>query len=335
LHHVALLLALLLPLQAPDFLHEPDYAVVNQGGHWIVQKPGVGDRPPVTISQHLDRAAAESRKRSLPRLRLSGMFVRFDPATYERTLIADWTGQQDALHTDAGVREILNRFAPVGVRALLQSTPVYMARLFGATGHTAEESTDHARFVIYLDPFRATGRLHAAATLAHELAHLERYRARGFHANRAAAVLPKKDFILLGLTDEFAAYRAEGNLVQSFLDSRPDEGARRAARDAIRKPELNWPVALTVLLGLEGPSDQGRRMDEARRQVALDVERNARSYWDSHHRDSPHPYSMDPALRKTIRDWYRRSREWKEIAAARSEWAISSGAGAGAEIVFD
>jgi hypothetical protein len=216
---------------------------------------------------------------------------------------------------EADIHEIVNRFAPAGARALLQSTPLYMARLSGATGHTAEESTDHARFVIYLDPFRATGRLHAAATLLHELTHLERYRARGFHANRAAAVLPKEDFVLLGPADEFAAYQAEVNLVRSFLDSQAKEEARRAVRDAICTPELNWPIALTVMLGFEGPSDQALRIMDARRQVVLDLERNASSYWESRHMDS-----IDPLLRQTISDWYKHSREWKGISSERPEW---------------
>ena len=93
------------------------------------------------------------------------MFVRFDPATNARTAIADWTGQEDAQQVDADVREIVNgsrQSGPVPC-ALLQSTPVYMARLSGATGHTAEDGSDDARFIIYVDPFRATGRLHAAS----------------------------------------------------------------------------------------------------------------------------------------------------------------------------
>jgi hypothetical protein len=190
-----------------------------------------------------------------------------------------------------------------------------MARLAGAAGHTAEESADPARFVIYLDPFRATGRLHAAATLVHELNHVERYRARGFHANRAAAVLSKGDFVLLGLVDEFAAYRAEANLVRSFLDGQIKDEARRSAGDAFSSPDLNWPVALTVLLGFEGPSDEARRMMEVRRQVALDVHRIAGSYWDSRHVDA-----IDPVLRQTIHDWYKHSREWKTISAERQQW---------------
>jgi hypothetical protein len=168
--------------------------------------------------------------------------------------------------------------------------------------------------VIYLDPFRATGRLHAAATLVHELAHLKRYRARRFHANRAAAVLPKEDFVLLGLADEFAAYQSEANLVRSFLNSQTYM-VRSAARDAIRNPELNWPLALRMILGFEGPREQALRMMAARREVVLDLRRNAGVYWDSRQLDV-----IDPLLRETIRDWYERSREWKEISAQRSAW---------------
>src|SRR5688572_1614470 len=237
-HSIALLLAMP-PVEVRDLLREPGYSVARDGDHWIVQKPRIGTRQPVTISRHRDRSAARLRQRSLPLLRLNGLYVRFDPATRARTVIADWTGQEDAQQVETDVREIMNRFAPTELQALIPSAPVYMARLSGATGHTAEESTDHARFVIYLDPFRATGRLPAAATLLHELTHVDRYRARGFHANRAAAVLPKEDFVLLGLADEFAAYRGEANLVRSFLDSRANGEARRSARDAIRNPELN------------------------------------------------------------------------------------------------
>ena len=314
LHSIALLLSML-PLEVRDLLREPDYCVTRDGDRWIVQKPRSVRGSRSRSHSITDRSAAELRKRSLPRLRLNGLFVRFDPVTYERTEIADWTAQEDAQQIESDIREILNRFAPAGARALLQSTPLYMARLSGATGHTAEESTDRTRFVIYLDPFRATGRLHAAATLVHELSHLERYRSRGFHANRAASVLPKEDFVLLGLADEFASYQAEANLVRSFLDSHAKEEERRAARDAISDPELNWPLALTVMLGFEGPSDQTRRTMEARRQVVLDLERNAGSYWDSRHKDV-----IDPLLRQTIRDWYKHSREWKEISAERPEW---------------
>ena len=314
MHSIPLLMAWL-ALQVPDFLREPGYEVIRHGDGWAVQKPGVGGRQPLTLSKHPNRNAAELRRKSLPLLRLNGLFVRFDPATYARSVIADWTDQEDARHIETDVREIVSRFAPAEVRALLQSTPVYMARLSGATGHTAEESTDHGRFVIYVDPFRATGRLHAASTLLHELTHLERYRARGFHANRAAAVLTKEDFVLLGLADEFTAFQAEANLVRSFLDSHAREDLRRAARDAFRDPELNWPLAVTVMLGFEGPPDEARRMMEARRHVVQDVKRRAGTYWDARHADM-----INPMLRQTIRTWYQHSREWKQFSAQRRTW---------------
>jgi hypothetical protein len=314
LHPIALLGALVL-LDVPVLLQEPDYAVASDGDRWVVQKPRPGVRQPFAISEHRDRSAAELRRKTLPRLRFAGLFVRFDPVTFARAVIADWTAQEDAQDIQADIRGILNRFAPAGSPALLQSTPLYMARLFGATGHTAEETADHTRFVIYLDPFRATGRLHAAATLIHELAHVERFRARGFHTNRAAGVLPKRDFVLLGLADELAAYQAEAGMVRSFLDSQANGEARRASGDAMRKPELGWPVALTVMLGFEGPPDAARRILEARRQVILDLERIAGSYWDSRRTDP-----LDPLLRQRIRNWYQGSREWNEIAAERPEW---------------
>jgi hypothetical protein len=309
------LLLVMLRLDVSFLLREPDYAVGKDGDMWVVQKPRVGELQPLTISRHRDRSAAEFRKRSLPRLRLSGLFVRFDPATNERRLIADWAAQEDARDVDRDVREIVNKFGSAEVQALFQSTPIYMARLAGAAGHTAEESTDHGRFVIYLDPFRATGRLHAAATLVHELTHVERYRSRGFHANRAAAVLPREDFVLVGLADEFVAYQAEARLVQSFLNGQAGEEVRRAAREAIGEPELNWPVAVGVMLGFEGPSDQERRVAEIRRQVVLDLKRTAASYWESRHSDS-----INPILRQTIQNWYKHSHEWKEISAKRREW---------------
>jgi hypothetical protein len=190
-----------------------------------------------------------------------------------------------------------------------------MARLFGASGHTAEESTDGTRFVVYLDSFRATGRLHAASTLLHELTHVQRYRARGFHANRAASVLPKEDFVLLGLADEFAAYQAEANLVRRVLDSETKDQVRQAAREALRDPDLNWPIALTVLLGFEGPSEEGHRIKEARRQVLLDVEGTAGKYWESRH-----TASSDPLLRQKIEYWYKHSLERKTISAERPAW---------------
>ena len=304
-----------LPFAVPDHVKEPDYQVIQRGDRWIVQKPQVGARQPLMLSLHPDRAAAEFRKKSLPRLRLDGLFVRFDPATYSRTLIADWTDQEDAQQIGLDIREIVSHFAPAEARALLPSTPLYLARLPGATGHTAEEETDRAKFVIYVDPFRATSRLHIAATIVHELTHVARYRARGFHANRAAAVLPKGDFVLLGLVDEFAASQAEVNLVRSFLGSQSSEEARRSADDAIRSPELNWPEAVTVMLGVEGAFVESRRMMEARRHVALDLKQSASRYWESRRRDG-----LDKKLKQTIRDWYKRSREWRQISAERAEW---------------
>jgi hypothetical protein len=314
IHMTALLLAPL-SLDTADLLREPAYSVAKDCDRWVVQKPAFGARQPFTISYHRDRGPAESLRRSLPRLRLNVPFVRFDPATFERAAIEDWTAQEDARDVAADVHELLDRFGPAGSRALLQSTPLFAARLSGATGYTAEESSDHARFVIYLDPFRATGRLHAAATLLHELTHLSRYRARGFHANRTAAVLPKEDFILLGLADELAACQAEANLVRSFLDAQAKEEMRRAVGDTLRNPELRWPVALAVMLGFEGPSEPARRLPEVRRQVVLDLARNAARYWES--RQST---ALDPLVRQKIRDWYRRSREWKQIEAERPEW---------------
>lgn len=314
LHSVTLLGALAVP-EVPYVLHEPDYVVAKEGERWAVRKPGPGAWSGFLISQHQDRNAAESERKALPRLRLSGLFVRFDPVTYTRTAIADWAGEEDAREADAAVRGILNRFAPAGPRALLETTPLYMARLFGATGHTAEESGDHTRFVIYLDPFRATGRLHAAATLLHELTHVERYRARGFHVNRAAALLPKRDFVLLGLADEFAAYVAEANMVRSFLNDPANAAALHAAGKMMVKPELRWPLALTVMLGFGEPAEPARRTSEARRQVVLDLARVAASYWDSRHKDF-----LNPRLRQTVRDWHQSSREWKEIAAEQEAW---------------
>jgi hypothetical protein len=313
--HWIVLLMPWLQLAVPDYVKEPDYQVIQHGDRWIVQKPQVGTRQPLTISQHPDRSAAEFRKRSLPRLRLDGLFVRFDPVTYARTLIDDWTNQEDARQIGSDVREIVSRFAPAEARALLQSTPLYMARLPGATGHTAEDATDPARLVIYVDPFRATSRLHVAATIVHELTHAQRYRARGFHGNRAAAVLPKGDFVLLGLADEFAAYEAEANLVRSFLGSQSSEELRRSAGDAIRSAESNWPQAVTIMLCLEGASVESRRMMEARHHVVLDLKRNASSYWESRRLDR-----IEPTLQQTIRHWYKHSREWRQISAERPTW---------------
>jgi hypothetical protein len=309
-----ILLVLLLPLAFADLLREPDYSVVREDGGWAVRKPGTEGGEPVTISHHSDRSAAELRTRTLPRVRLSRLFVRFDPATSGRTVIADWTGEADAGKIEADLRDVFDRFAPAKKREFLRSTPIYMARLFGASGHTAEESTDFSRFVVYLDPFRATGRLHAAATLIHEFTHLERYSARGFHANRAAAVLPKQDFVLLGLVDELAAYQAEADLVRSFLASLATDEQRSSAQAAINNPELRWPLALTFIAGINGPAGR-RRMTGARHQVLLDLAENAGRYWDARHADP-----LNPELEERIRKWYVRSPEWKRITAERLEW---------------
>ena len=139
LHAVALLL-LMLPLGVPYVLREPDYAVVKDGERWVVQKPRDGGRQSVTISQHRDRAAAEFRKRSLPRLRLRGLFMRFDPATNERSLIADWTAQEDARRivwsgpAALQMRWPARAFAPqaaLSVRYQLDAAPTAPLRLRG------------------------------------------------------------------------------------------------------------------------------------------------------------------------------------------------------------
>lgn len=313
LHPIAVLLLVL--AGNPDFLRESGYFVARDGEEWVVRKPRAGGRPPLTISRHRDRQAAESRTGALPVLRLSAAFVHFDPVTNSRTVIGDWTAEEDAREISAGVGGILDLFAPPALRALLETTPLYMARLFGATGHTAEESADPTSFVIYLDPFRATGRLHAASTLVHELTHVERCRVRGFHANRAAAVLSKKDFVLLGLADELAAYEAEANLVRRFLDAQADRDVRRAAAAGMCNRELQWPRAVTVLLGFEGPPGEAGRMVEARRQVTLDLKSIAARYWEARHKDP-----LDASLRQRIRRWYKGSKEWKAIASQASDW---------------
>jgi hypothetical protein len=307
----------LLPFGMADLLREPGYSVVRDADTWVVTKPGSGGGEPVAISHHQDRDAAEFRIKTLPRVRLSRWLVRFDPATSSRSPIADWTGQADAGRTESDVRWIFDRFAPEGKRQLLRSTPIYMARLFGASGHTAEENADPSRFVVYFDPFRATGRLHAAATLIHEFTHLEHYRSRGFHANRAASVLSKEDFVLLGLVDELASYQAEADLVRSFLSSLRTAEERRRAREAINDPELRWPLALTVMAGLNGPARQ-LRMAEARRQVVLDLADKAGRYWNARHTDT-----LDPELESRIRTWYASSREWRQIVAERANWRLA------------
>jgi hypothetical protein len=313
-HSFALLVPWLL-LALPDFLLEPDYALIQENAHWILQKPGFGARQPVTISRHDNRGAAEFRKLVLPRLRLDTWLVQFDPASNTRRPIIDWTTPEDARQIGAEVRELVNQFSRPSAKALLESTPLFMARLPGAVGHTAEDANDAAQFVIYVDPYRATSRLHMAATLVHELAHLERYRARSFHGNRAAAVLSKEDFVLLGLADEFAAYQAEAHLVRSFLRSRANEAVRRSAIEAMRNPELNWPLALIFLLEPERSGSAPRGMIEARRHVILDLKESAGRYWETRRLDS-----MEPALQRIIRDWHRHSREWRQISAERAKW---------------
>ena len=246
---------------------------------------------------------------ALPRLRLNGAFVSYSPITKQRALVEDWTGENDSQEIGADIDLLLKRFASPVARDLWTSTPLYMARLNGAAGHTAEEPDDFRRFVIYLDPFEATGRLHAASTLVHELSHVERYRGRGFHANRSVAVLPKAHFILLGAADELAGYQAEAALIAAFLNNISDQAVHRAVRQWMRSVHLKWPIPLRLLLGFEGPAAESARMREARKQIVFDLQRPAGRYWDAHHKDS-----LDPALAATIRDWYSTSQEWKEIS---------------------
>lgn len=314
----------LLPAQAPlALLQEPDYFTEKNGDKWTLRKPALQIFEPAegapprawTIFEDEHRITVEQRKNALPRLRLNRALVQFHPLTRRRQPIADWTGQSDAREIESDIHTLLNRFAPASSAALLSSTPIYMARLNGATGHTAEELGDHRRFVIYMDPFRATGRLHAASTLIHELSHIERYRSRGFHANRAVAVLSKPDFILLGVVDELAAYQAEATLIASFLNSISSSSVLRAVRNLMPSAELRWPAALMVLLGFEGSSDPPTRMKEAREQIVLDIHRQASAYWEIHHDDS-----LDPLLEATVRKWYSGSREWAEIAGQRRNW---------------
>jgi hypothetical protein len=310
-------------MSTPAFLQEPHYFVEKEGGRWRVRKPRLrvleaaesGLPQAWTIFEDQHWTTAEKRKNALPRLRLNRALVKFNPLTGQRTPIEDWTGQADAEEIEADIQAFLIRFALATPRALFSSTPVYMAQLAGASGHTAEESNDPRQFVIYVDPFRATGRLHAASTLVHELSHVERYQRREFHANRAAAVLPKADFILVGAADELAAYEAEAAFLQSFLNNIASEAVRRAVRKAMPSRQLRWPMALTVLLGFEGPSDTTARMKAARKQIVLDLHRQASQYWDIHHEDT-----LDPTLEASIRNWYSRSREWKDIAEQRADW---------------
>ncbi len=280
----------------PAILWEPAYFVEKERDVWRVKKPRL-DAPSQawTIFESPRRPTAEQRARGLPRVRLNRGLVRFNPATRERTPVADWTGQPDAEEVEAAIRALLGRFAPPAAQALFAQTPLYLARLYAASGHTAEEPDDFRRFVVYLDPYRATGRLHAASTLVHELSHVERYRARGFHANRAAAVLPQRDFILLGLVDELDGYRAEAAFVEAYLEA-SKEPAR--IREAMTSPDLRWPPAVIALL----------RKQDARTQVMLDVASRAARYWEAHRTDR-----LDPAIEELIREWRSRSPEWKAI----------------------
>jgi hypothetical protein len=311
------------PTEIPAFLQEPSYFIEKQGGKWAVKKPrlrvleGTGNPSPQAwiIFEDSQRPTVEKRMKALPRLRLSRPLVEFNPLTRQRTLVVDWKDQSDAQEIEADIHALLDRFGPPAAKGLFSSIPLFLARLSGASGHTAEEWNDHQRFVIYLDPFRATGRLHASATLIHELSHAERYRMRGFHGNRAAAVLPKQDFILLGVSDELAAYQAEATLITSFLNSIATEALRGAASAAMPSGQLRWPTALTVLLGFEGPPDPAERLKEARARILLELESQAGRYWDIHHKDS-----LTPALAATIRNWYTRSQEWRDIAAQRTDW---------------
>ena len=299
------MIALVLGVLIPAILWEPPYFIEKERDVWRVKKPRL-DAPAQawTVFESLRRPTAEQRLSGLPRVRLNRALVRFNPATRERTPVADWTGQPDAAEIDADIRSLLTRFAPPATQVLFSQTPLYMARLYAASGHTAEEPDDFRRFVIYLDPYRATGRLHAASTLVHELGHVDRYRARGFHANRAAAVLPKEDFILLGLVDELAGYRAEAAFVEAYLKA-SNEAAR--IREAMPSPHLRWPAAVIALLA--------GHVTEARTQVMLDLEGQAARYWEAHRADR-----LPPALEAAIRDWYSRSPEWRAVAEQRGDF---------------
>lgn len=307
------MLAVALSLLFPAVLWEPPYTVEREGAVWQVKKPrwsvfgGAGSRPAWTLFESPRRPTAEQRRSALPRLRLARALVRFNPATHGRTIIRDWSAEPDAREIEEDIQTLLSRFAPAA-HARLAQTPLYLARLYAASGHTAEEPDDFRRFAVYLDPFRATGRLHAASTLVHELAHVERYAARGFHANRAAAVLPREDFILLGLADELAGYRAEAAFLEAYFAALEAE-ERRALRQAMPAAQLRWPAALTALLA--------GRVKEAREQVILDVHGQAARYWETHRAGR-----LDPALEAAIRNWYS-SQEWKDIAAQRRDYGLA------------
>ncbi|MEB2359757.1 MAG: hypothetical protein HUU41_14060 [Bryobacteraceae bacterium] len=309
-------------------LQEPGYFIEKAGGKWTVRKPGIrvfdpeGGKPPEvwTVFADTRQNMAEWRKEALPKLRLSRALVRFDPVTRRRTLVEDWARERDARATEADVRALLDRFAPPDVPVLLSSTPLYLARLNGASGHTAEEWNDQHRFVMYIDPFRATGRLHAASTLVHELSHVASYRKRGFHANRAAAVLTRSDFILLGVSDEFAAYEAEAAFIESFVNSVQSVEERGTIARLMMLPELRWPAGLVELLGFGRSPEWGARRREARRHVVLDLDRQAARYWNAYRKRE-----LSVSVEAVIRDWYLHSSEWKEIAGKRAEW-LSAGA---------
>jgi hypothetical protein len=308
---------------APPGLREPDYFIENRDGKWRVRKPRVlmaapaqaASPEPWIIYEDSARAAAEERASALPRVRLARVLVDFNPRSRERMPIANWTREADAQEIESDIRALLTKFASERVHDAFAATPLYMARLNGASGHIAEESNDYRSFVVYLDPFRATGRLHAAATLTHEFAHLGRYRERGFHANRAASVMPRKDFILLGVEDELRAYRDEAGFVAAFLNSLKDEVSRRAARKVMASPDLRWPAALRALLDSELSATP-----EVRKQIVLDLERQASRYWVLRRRDR-----LDESLEAAIRNWYPRSAEWQNIAQTRAEW-LAAGA---------
>jgi hypothetical protein len=309
------LLLLQTPTSSADLLlREPGYFIDKQGEIWRLRKPRLRAGPAWIVFEDTFFAAVEQQKRTLPRLRLNRLLVSYHPGTGQRLPVANWSGADDAKEVEADVQDLLRRHAPPFARPMLAATPIYMARLNGASGHTAEEWRYPGRFVIYLDPFRATGRLHAASTIIHELAHVHRYQSRGFHANRAASVLPRADFVLLGLEDESAAYQAEAQFIRSFFNTLSAPQQRSFGR-AMPSADLRWPMALTLMLGFEGPADIAARMAEARKQIRLDLRQQAERYWDLHHADH-----LDPALAKTIADWYAGSPEWSDIAKQRQDW---------------
>ena len=80
--------------------------------------------------------------------------------------------------------------------------------------------------------------------------------------------------------------------------------------------QFKWPLALKVLLGLEGPGVPGARTNEVRRHIALELNPQAARYWAF-----PGKEPSPPDLRAAIRDWYSRSPEWKTIVRERKKWA--------------